>query len=57
MATGYKIVSTVASDSVTGNFSNANSTANTGALVIYQATVDAGGVRTFNPIPFMPGNL
>jgi hypothetical protein len=58
IATGYKVVSTIASDSVTGNWSNANSTVNTGGLVIYKAAAAAGGVtRTFNPIPFMPGNL
>lgn len=37
MTSGYKIVSTIASDAITGNLSNANSTANTGALVIYKA--------------------
>lgn len=33
----YKVVSTVASDALTGDWSNANSTVNTGALVIYPA--------------------
>jgi hypothetical protein len=41
LATGYEIVSTVASDSITGNWSNAGSTANTGALMIYKAAAVA----------------
>jgi hypothetical protein len=38
ISTGYKIVGTVAADAITGNWSNAASTANTGALVIYAGT-------------------
>jgi hypothetical protein len=37
-ATGYKVVSTIASDSISGTFSNSASTANTGALAIYKGT-------------------
>jgi hypothetical protein len=47
IATGYKIVSAVASDSITGTLSNAGSTANTGALVIYAA--DAGSATAVAP--------
>lgn len=46
-ATGYKIVSTVASDSITGTFSNANSTANTGGLAIYAAAAGAAAPTHF----------
>jgi hypothetical protein len=46
IVSGYKIVSTVASDSVTGTFTNASSTANTGALAIYAA---AGGTAAPTP--------
>jgi hypothetical protein len=45
-ATGYKIVSTVASDSIAGNWSNAASTANTGALVIYAGDTQPASVIT-----------
>lgn len=37
LVTGFLVVSTVASRAITGNFSNANSTANTGALAVYAA--------------------
>jgi hypothetical protein len=59
-ATGFKVVSTVASDSITGTFSNVNSTANTGALAIYAAAAGATAspyIRTFNAIPFIGGGL
>lgn len=57
IVSGYKIVSTVASDSITGTFSNANSTANTGALAVYAAASAAAAPAplTFNAIPFMGG--
>lgn len=35
-ATGYKILSSIASDAITGTFSNAGSTANTGGLAVYK---------------------
>lgn len=35
-ATGYKILTASASDAITGTFSNAGSTSNTGALVVYK---------------------
>jgi hypothetical protein len=57
-ATGYKIVSTVASDVITGTFSNAGSTANTGGLAIYAAAASSSATAaplTFNAIPFMQG--
>lgn len=38
-ATGYKIAAAVGSDSITGTFSNVNSTKNTGGLVIYKNAV------------------
>lgn len=37
LATGYKIVSSVASDAITGNWSQSGSTANTGGLVIFKS--------------------
>jgi hypothetical protein len=58
IVSGYKIVSTVASDSVTGTFTNAGSTANTGALAIYAASSGAAGAAgsapTFQAVPFIP---
>jgi hypothetical protein len=53
LATGYKIVSTVASDSITGNWSNADSTANTGALMIYKAAA----VALPSPTGFIPHRM
>lgn len=49
IATGYKIVATVASDSITGTFSNSASTANTGALAIYAAAAGAAAKAIIFP--------
>lgn len=55
-ATGYKAVSTVASDAVTGTWSNSASTANTGALVIYAAAATASSPPpTQQPLLFTLG--
>lgn len=49
IVSGYKIVSTVASDAITGTLSNVNSTANTGALVIYADAAGAGTTPSLMP--------
>lgn len=51
ISTGYKIVGTVAADAITGNWSNAASTANTGALVIYAGTGAAAPTVRTNRMP------
>lgn len=47
LVTGYQIVSSVAARAITGNWSNAASTANTGALAIYAGS-GGGGVTVKN---------
>lgn len=53
IATGYLIVSSVASRALTGNWSNANSTANTGALAIYAGSGGGGGGVTVKQLAAM----